>query len=148
MNIEKIKVAITGMQEAMFYAENNFDEAFKQATTGYIKVIESELGIIKPVSVEQSVLLHIHSKLAELEKGTGLVSVVQFAVHPKGMAIMLRCYNVNLKTEYPIPDCCMLSEIENNNDAIKRVDVIFDELDKALKQIMIINPNQARKAGI
>lgn len=110
-----------------------------------IQILENEVNEEVARKVSPSVLLHIHKKIKELDSQSGLVSVLQFCPHPIGMAIILRCYNVNMNKEYPISDYCGLFEIESNEDAIKRIDVIFDLLNQELKKIHIIKPENVAK---
>lgn len=86
----------------------------------------------------ESIMQHIHTKLKEVELKTGFVTVLQFAVHPQGIAMILRAYSTKLEKEYSIPDAVFLSEVQSNGNEIKRINVLFDEIHKALNSIQII----------
>ena len=97
---------------------------------------------------EKSILLHIHQKVKELELKTGCVAVLQFAVHPEGMAMILRAYLPKMDKEYSFPDVIHLNEVEKNEQEIGRIDVLFDEIHKALNSIQVVSKESARKGGV
>lgn len=86
----------------------------------------------------QPILLHINKKVKELERKTKGVVVLQFAEHPQGMAMIARVYLPSMDKEYSFPDVVLLHEVEKNEQEIKRIDVLFDEIHKALNSIQVI----------
>lgn len=87
-----------------------------------------------------SLLNHIYKKISEVERATKCVCALQFAVHPEGLAMILRCYQASLDKEHSFTDVIISSEIINGGveAEIKRIDILFDTIHKALRSVQVI----------
>ena len=152
MNVNQLEQAKNLIDLAIDYDSQINENAAMFMIRNAVNTLNAEIGYEapKPSEPDPSVIIHVSNRLRELDSQTGNVSVLQFAPHPNPdkIALILRSYNPNLNAEYPISDVCGNFEVENNLDCIKRIDVLFDELANALKQIYTIDPIKARQAGI
>jgi hypothetical protein len=107
------------------------------------KVIDAKLKFLeslenKMATPEPSLLNHIYTKIQEVQAATKSVCVLQFAIHPEGLAMILRCYQASVDKEHCFTDVILAYEAGNNEKEIKRIDILFDEIHKALKSVQII----------
>lgn len=106
-----------------------------------IEILQKELNQIAP---PVSILDHIYKKVAEVERATSGVCVLQFAIHPEGLAMILRCYQPSIGKEHCFTDCILAHEVADGGveKEIKRIDVLFDTIHKALKSVQIIKDSK------
>ena len=97
---------------------------------------------IEKVSKQLPIFHFIYQQIKNLELKTGFVIALQFTTHPSGnIAMVFRAHNPRTGIEAPsIADVIMMSEVEDNNQVVSRLEVLFTEIHKALNSIHPINP--------
>ena len=86
------------------------------------------------------ILAHIRNRIKTLENMTRCVVALQFSDHPEGLGMVVRVYVPASEKEFVFPDCVLPSEYSQPNEtANKRVDVLFDIIEEALKKIQVVS---------
>lgn len=133
-----LQKALSGLGEVSSHA---FEGATEKAHIKLKEVVEMLQKEIEPPSaVPTSILDHIHKRVLEVERAVKCVCVLQFAIHPAGMAMILRCYRDFVEREYSFTDVITASEMAHGagEKEIERIDVLFNEIHKALNSVQVI----------
>lgn len=86
---------------------------------------------------EDLALIHIYKRLKVLDDDLHCVSCAQFSPHPEGLSFTIRIHLFTTGKEYSFPTVITPKELEvlSENEC---VDVLFDEIEKALKSVQVV----------
>jgi hypothetical protein len=86
---------------------------------------------------EDLTLIHIYKRLKLLDDDLHCVSCAQFSPHPEGLSFVIRIHLPVTGKEYSFPTVITPKELEllSENECI---DVLFDEITKALKSVQVV----------